>query len=220
MGIILDIIVVGIIVLSTFFGYKKGLVGAAFKIVSFVLAVIITAILFIPISNFIIEQTDWDERLESAITTTLSNTSIEENKELKEEETNLPNVIVNYINDTVEDVVAETQNNVVQAVSEDLAINIIKVCTLIVLFIIARIALWFAKAVMNGVAELPILKQFNELGGTIYGVLRGVLIVYILLLIVSVIVPMINNQAILEAINSATVCKFMYNNNILLELFF
>ena len=219
MSIILDLVLIGIVLLSTFLGYKKGLIGVAFKIVSFVIAVVITLILFIPVSNFIIDNTDWDEKLETAIVTTLSNSNIEESKELKEEETNLPNVAVNYINSTIKDTIATTQNNVVGAVSRDLAVNIIKIGTMVVLFIIARIALLFAKAIMEGIAELPIIKQFNEAGGILYGILRGILVIYLLLLIVSLIVPVLNNQAILEVIEKTILCKFMYNNNILLGIF-
>lgn len=219
MSIILDLILIGIVLLSTFLGYKKGLIGVAFKIVSFVIAIVITLILFIPVSNFIVDNTDWDEKLETSIVTTLSNSNIEEEKALKEEETNLPNIAVNYINSTIKDTIATTQNNVVEAVSRDLAINIIKIGTMVVLFIIARIALLFAKAIMEGIAELPIIKQFNEVGGIIYGVLRGILVIYLLLLIVSLIVPMLNNQVILEIIEKTILCKFMYNNNILLGIF-
>lgn len=219
MSIVLDLILIGIVLLSTFLGYKKGLIGVAFKIVSFVIAIIITLILFIPVSNFVIDNTDWDEKLESAIITTLSNSNIEENKELKEEDTNMPKVIVNYVNSTISNVVTTTQNNVVEAVSRDLAINIIKIGTLVVLFIIARIALLFAKAIMEGIAELPVIKQFNEVGGIAYGILKGILIVYLILLVVSLIVPMMNNQAILETIDKTILCKFMYNHNILLGIF-
>lgn len=219
MSILLDLIIIGIILLTTFLGYKKGLIGVAFKIVSFVIAIIITLILFIPVSNFVIDNTDWDERLENTIITTLSNSNIEETKELKQEDTNLPKVVVNYINSTIKDTIATTQNSLVEAVSRDLAINIIKIATLVVLFVIARIALLFAKAIMEGIAELPVIKQFNEVGGIAYGVLKGILVVYLILLIVSLIVPMIENQAILETIEKTILCKFMYNNNILLGIF-
>ncbi len=219
MSIVLDIIIAGIILLSTFLGYKKGLVGVAFKFVSFLIAVIITVVLFIPVSNFVINNTDWDEKLESTIVTTLSNKNVEENKQLNEEDTNLPNAIVKYINSTISDTVATTQNNVVETVSKDLAINIIKIGTVLALFIIARIALIFAKAILEGVAELPIVKQFNEIGGIIYGLLRGLLIIYIVLLIVSLIAPTLDNQVILETINQTMLCKFMYDHNILLSIF-
>ena len=219
MSIVLDLVIIGIILLTTFLGYKKGLIGVAFKIVSFFIAIVITLILFIPVSNFIVDNTDWDEKLENTIVTTLSNSNIEETKELNKDDTNLPNVVVNYINSAIKDTVATTQNTLVETVSRDLAINIIKLGTIIVLFVIARIALIFAKAIMEGIAELPIIKQFNEAGGILYGILKGILIVYLLLSIVSLIAPMLNNQTILEIIDKTILCKFMYNHNILLGIF-
>ena len=67
MSILLDLIIVGIILLSTFLGYKKGLIGVAFKIVSFVIAIVITLILYVPVSNLVINHTGLDESIENAI---------------------------------------------------------------------------------------------------------------------------------------------------------
>ena len=67
MSIIIDLVIIAIIALCVLVGYHKGLTGSLLKIVSFVLALIIAFILFKPISNFIIDKTDWDENLEQAI---------------------------------------------------------------------------------------------------------------------------------------------------------
>lgn len=67
MSIIIDLVIVAIIALCILIGYHKGLTGSLLKIVSFVLALIIAFILFKPVSNFIINKTDWDENLEQAI---------------------------------------------------------------------------------------------------------------------------------------------------------
>lgn len=219
MSILLDLIVIGIILLSTFLGYKKGLIGVAFKIVSFVIAIVITLILYVPVSNLVINNTQWDETIQYAIVEKLSISNIEENKEIKKEETNMPAVIVDYINGAIKDTVVSTQNNIVEAVSRDLAINIIKIGVMIVLFIFAKIALIFAKALVEGIAKLPILKQFNEIGGIAYGILRGILVIYVILVIVSLLIPVLNNDGILRTINETMLCKMLYNNNIILKLF-
>lgn len=219
MSILLDLIVIGIILLSTFLGYKKGLIGVAFKIVSFVIAIVITLILYVPVSNLVINNTQWDETIQYAIVEKLSISNIEENKEIKKEETNMPAVIVDYINGAIKDTVVSTQNNIVEAVSRDLAINIIKIGVMIVLFILAKIALIFAKALVEGIAKLPILKQFNEIGGIAYGILRGILVIYVILVIVSLLIPVLNNDGILRTINETMLCKMLYNNNIILKLF-
>ena len=57
MNYLIDIIILFIIALTTFIGYKKGLIKVAFKLVSFVLAIIISVVLYKPISSFIINKT-------------------------------------------------------------------------------------------------------------------------------------------------------------------
>ena len=57
MSIIIDLIIAGIIALCVIVGYAKGLTGALIKIVSFVLSLIIAFILYMPLSNYIINNT-------------------------------------------------------------------------------------------------------------------------------------------------------------------
>ena len=57
MGILIDIIFIAIILLSAFLGYKKGLVNMASKLFAGILAIIITLILYQPVSNAIIKNT-------------------------------------------------------------------------------------------------------------------------------------------------------------------
>ena len=52
MGIVLDIILLAILVLSLFFGYKKGLISV-FNLCAFLVAIIITWILYTPVTNLI-----------------------------------------------------------------------------------------------------------------------------------------------------------------------
>ncbi len=219
MSILLDLIIVGIILLSTFLGYKKGLIGVAFKIVSFVIAIVITLILYVPVSNLVINNTGLDESIENAIVEKLAISNIEEEGELKKENTNMPTVIVDYINNAIKDTVVTTQNSIVQSVARDLAINIVKIGVMIVLFLVVKIALLFAKAIIEGIAKLPILKQFNEIGGIAYGILRGVIVIYVMLVVVSLLIPVLHNDGILQTINETMLCKILYNNNIILKLF-
>jgi len=51
MWIIFDLIIIAIIGLATFIGYKQGLVKAAIKILSFFIAIIVALVLYKPISN-------------------------------------------------------------------------------------------------------------------------------------------------------------------------
>ena len=54
MNYLIDLILIAIIALFTFIGYKRGLIKVAFGLVSFILAIAISVVLYKPVSNFII----------------------------------------------------------------------------------------------------------------------------------------------------------------------
>ena len=219
MQFIIDLIVIGIIFLSTFLGYRKGLIGVAFKIASFIIAIIITLILFKPISNYIINNTEFAQTIENTIVQKLSTAEIE-NGQIKQENSNLPEVIVNYINVGLQDTVNEAKDSIVKMVARNLAETIIDIIVIIGLFIITRLLLLFAKAILEAISEIPIIKQFNKAGGILYGILRGLLLIYLTLAIISLILPMLDKTAILNIINNSILTKVLYNNNIILMIFF
>lgn len=219
MEITIDLILIGMILLSTFLGYKKGLIGVAFKILSFIIAIIITLILYRPISSYIINNTNVAKTIENTIIEKLSTVEVEDGK-IQKENTNLPNVIVNYINEGITNTVNQTKEAVIQTVAKELTISAINLIVMIVLFLLTKLILLFAKAILEVICEIPIIKQFNEIGGIIYGIIRAILLIYIILAIISLILPMIDKTLILNLINSTIITKILYNNNIILMMFF
>lgn len=49
MGLLMDIILIAILVLNVIIGYKKGLINVIFNICAFLLAIVITIILYLKI---------------------------------------------------------------------------------------------------------------------------------------------------------------------------
>lgn len=220
MGIIVDLVIIVVIILSTYLGYRKGLIGVAFKILSFIIAIIITFILFRPVSSYIINNTTFDETIENVIIEKFAGTNITPEGTIKQEESNIPNVIVNYINNMAQDTINNSKEMVVKTIAKNLAINIINIAVILGLFILTRILLIFAKVLFVAISEIPIIKQFNEIGGILYGILRGVLVIYIILALISLILPMMNKTEILNAINNSSIGSIMYNKNIILMMLF
>lgn len=211
MTIIVDLAILAIIILCVIIGYIRGLTGSLIKILSFVLSIIIAFILFIPVSNLIINNTNIDDNLEQ----TIRNMIVQEN----EEEKNIPDTIQNYIEEKVNEASDMAKEAVADSVSREIAITIVKAGTWISLFIIARILFIFLKLITSLIAKLPVIKQFDKLGGIIYGLLEGIIIVYIILAIVSFVSPMINPD-VSSTINNSTIGGFLYNNNLLLKIIF
>lgn len=208
MGIILDIIVIGIIIISTFLGYKKGLVNVIFNICAFLIALIITIILYTPITNLVIENTEFDEKIENVI--------IEKGVTTEDENSTEDSFLDKYISQSV----TNAKNDIVQSSSTIIAQKIIGILVAIILFIVVRIILIFAKALINGIASLPIIKQLNEIGGLAYGILMGVLLVYVLLAVLFMVVSINNTGTIANAINNSIITKILYSNNIILNIIF
>lgn len=211
MSIIVDIVIIGIILLCLIIGYVRGLTGSLIKILSFVLSIVIAFILFVPISNFIINNTQIDEKIEQSIRERLIDNSQEDEK--------MPEVITDYIGQKVEQATDGAKEAIINSTARDVSITIVKSGTWIILFIIARILLIFLKFITGLIARLPVIKQFDKLGGSIYGILEGFVIVYVLLAIISFASPVVDGNLIKE-IEKSNVGSVMYNDNLLLKIIF
>lgn len=203
MNYLIDLIVITIIALFTFIGYKKGLIKVAFGLVSFILAIVISVILYRPISNFIITSTPLDDYIEETIYERLNS------PETTDEETD--NIVSNYYNNI------KTSSTTV--IASTISKSIINVSCMIIVFIVSKIILLFFKFIGDLIAKLPLIKQFNSAGGFLYGLLKGFIIIYSLLAIIAIISPIININKILTIINNSIITNIMYNNNIIFILF-
>ncbi len=212
MSIIVDLVILAIMILCIIIGYVRGLTGSLIKILSFVLSIVIAFILFIPISNLIIDKTQIDENLEQTIRETIIG-----NEQNKEE--NMPQAITDYIGQKVENVADDAKEAIADSTARDVAVTIVKAGTWILLFIIARILLIFLRFITALIAKLPVIKQCDKLGGIIYGIIEGLIIIYVLLAIISFVSPMLSGN-LANAIDKSYIGSIMYNNNLLLKIIF
>ena len=201
MGIVVDLIIIAIIALSAFLGYRKGFVTLEIKFFAFIIAIAITFIIYKPVSNVVINVTQIDESIENSI--------LEKANE----------IMTNEENETSNKMLEDAKTGILPQTAREIAVNIVTGGVVLILFIAVRIALKFVTALANIVAKLPIIKQFNEMGGLLYGVLRGVLVVYIAMLLIGVVGQINPQNSIHQNINESYVGKMMYENNVL-NIFF
>ncbi len=215
MGFIVDLIILALVALSIFIGYRRGLIKCAINVLSFFIAILVVILLTTPISNLIINNTKIDDNIKSTILEKIdfNNVSAEDLK-LDENNSNSPEVVRDYINDLTKG----ATDNVAEVLAENLSIMIVNIGVAIVLFIGTKFALIFVKALADILGKIPLIKQFNKAGGIIYGVASGIVRVYLILAVISIIVPVLANGSIIDAINSSMIGKMMYNNNILLKI--
>lgn len=202
MGIIIDGVIILFILASVFLGYKKGLISLGIHLVAFILALVVTFILYRPIAGIVINSTQIDEKLEETI------------------QVNVENFMAENENSTVTNSIIESaKQGVLPQASRTLAINIIYGITMILLFVVVRICLVFVTALANAISKLPILNQFNKLGGILYGLLRGFIITYALLMIINLVIMMNPKSTFNEMLKDSHLAKAMSTYNVLNVLF-
>ena len=213
MGIILDIIVVLIILINIYICYEKGLVKIAVGLIAVIVSIILAVVLYKPVSNMVIENTEIDEKIENTIIEnfTTENSQTEENED---------NGFMRYIEKYVDDTVNKTKNEIVVEAAGTIAIKVINIGVILGIFIISRVVLILLTFIADMITELPILKQFNAIGGILYGTIKSLLIIYALLAIAFFIIYTTGNTTIANVISSSFITKFFYNNNLLLTILF
>ena len=142
---------------------------------------------------------------------------VENNDKENEDEDNQIN---KYIQEYVSKPIKNTANNAVEETATIISQKVVAIGVAIGLFIVIRIVLIFLKFIAEGIANLPIIKQCNKAGGTLYGVIRGLFIVYIVLAILFFIMSINNAGVIADTINSSIISKYLYTHNIILDLIF
>ena len=193
MGIIIDIILIAIVLLSAFLGYKKGLVKLGAKLFAGIIAIILTIIVYKPVSGMIIKNTSIDEKIKDTI--------IQNATDVIDKNEQMPNSITNQL-----------ENNILPEQAENLSKNVVYAVTAVVLFIVVKIILSIVISLMDFVASLPLLKQFNEVGGIVYGLVRGVLIVGICILLMGAYTKINPESELNSKIQSTYITKMIYEN--------
>ena len=207
MKILIDILVCLFIFITIYINSKKGLIEVAYKIVAFFIAIIISLILFRPISALLINNTNIDEYVNNYVVSTIDRDSNEEKTDNKEKNS-IPKIFDNAIN--------SAKQETTQLVSNSITNTVINVISFIAVFIITRIILIFLHIFSEAIGNLPLIKQFNHLGGLLYGILKAFIIIFILLALISVL-PLTSLQ---EIISSTIITRILYNINPILLLFY
>lgn len=216
MGILMDLFLIAILILNVMIGYKKGLINVIFNICAFLIAIILTLFLYKPVANIIINNTNLDDKIEKVI---IKNNSDDENTDAQENDENTTN-LQQYIETKLEDTANEAKAQATEIVANTISNKAIEIITAILLFIIIRIIVIVLKFLMEGIANLPIIKQFNKTGGILYGIIKSIIIIYLLLTIMYIVVSINGSGLISDAINSSYITKFLYENNIIVNYCF
>lgn len=180
----LDILVIAIIGLYAFGGWRKGLILSVLGIAGYILSAIIANTYSSQLTNYIINNT------------------------------NIMNSIENAIGNGIKNVSQDPLANVASGFVSDIAANsLIGIISFIIIFSISSFIIYRIIWAINKVGSLPVISEFNKLGGLIFGVSKGLIIIFIGLALVRFVIEVGGDVKLQQYIANTSLVQFMYHAN-------
>lgn len=226
---LLDIIIIAIIAFSVFSGAVRGFTLTVLRFASFLVSAFLAYILYPVVARLLgsgvlsslsvyaegsehIYNVDLAGQLVSSLTPNQIDTVVQN--------ANLPapfdSVLHgNLTNQALASQHATTLGDYFNTTIVNVLLGII---SFILLFLLFRLILSIVINATNYVTRLPVLKQFNSLLGGALGLVRGILIVFVIFMIAPVVITLLPGEPITQYINGSLLSPFFYNSNFLLSL--
>lgn len=222
-GLVVDVILFFIIAGNAVLAYRRGFARVVFSLFSSIVAIILVIILYKPVTNYVIYNTNISNKLENVFEEKLiylfERENVDSNNtQAMQENENIHGILNMFIGNELGDLIHDTTDSVIQYLSIEMSHKVIKVFTFFILFAVIRLLLYIVRNYIEMVADIPIIRVFNGVGGMIYGIIKGFLIIYVTLAILSLIMPIISDTIIIASIQNAPIGSKMFNNNIILNL--
>ncbi len=207
---IIDIIILLLIILGAFAGYKKGLVGILVSLIGLVLALVLGFILQGPVANYLYNDTgignNISENVSNFITDSLDKKS--ENSQGSDNEVSFYAGILKNI--TNEDQIDDAAKNI--------TMYILKGVSFIAIFFIVFVICYILSMILNLVFDLPLLSSVNKIGGIGAGALKALIKIWILLAIISFLSPIPMVDGVVQYIQKTNLTNYLYSNNLIVSL--
>ena len=224
-GIILDCILVLIIGGNAAFAYKQGLTKVIYGLLSGIVSLVLVFLLYTPVSNFVINNTNIPQKMEQTVYENVralfEKEEIDDTNPQRIQEDNEVNTLVQiFASDNISGMMTKSKDQMIQYMVGQIVDKVIRIVVCILLYIIIRILMFMLKKYMDAIADLPFIKNCDEVGGLLYGFVKGLFLVYVLLAILLILMPNLNSQFLADTIQSSIIAEKMFNNNILLRIIF
>ena len=217
MWMVVDLIALLIIVVYALIGFFRGFSEFLFQVISLLITIGVVFFAYKPVANVVMD-TQLDEKIYSVVYENLANTPIAEGEEISTENTNMSEGIVSTINGYIAEAKENAEQNVLEFVSNKIAIIVVYAITAVALFVIVHLVLFFIRIALDIMGSMPLLREGNQVLGLVIGVVKGILLVYLLLALASGLSPILSQFGIIDAIESSKVSSILYNNNIIIDI--
>jgi uncharacterized membrane protein required for colicin V production len=222
-----DLIVIGIVAGFAIVGMFKGFILSVYRLASYFLSIFLAIKLYPVISNVLSETALYGKISRYILKNLLKqqpgldNSAKTAAAETVVEGLRLPGffkdfLITKFPNPSkIIDV-----SGIMNTISDELTKIIIAVISMVVLYILIRLLLIFARSLIKGLSKLPVIKQVDKIGGFTLGAVEGFLTAFIVLAVLTIFSTSPNFKGISSAIDGSLITGYMYNNNFIINWLF
>lgn len=219
----IDLIVIIVMGLSVMLAARKGLILAVFDLLSWVVALILTYMLY-PIVSRMLLNTPIYTSIRDGISSRLNLTEGVQDLTIwaqNEIITSLPipeflqELMLQHNNPAIYQMLnVSSLEEFISSYVANIAINIM---SCIIVLILVLIGLRFIAGTLNIISKLPIINSMNKLGGAAVGVLKGTIAIWIMFLGMSLMALHENHYNILLEVEESSIGLWFYQNNVILN---
>ncbi len=210
----IDLFVLLIVIVSIVFGFKKGFLKTITGLLSIVLSLVLAMTLY-PHAAKIIENTFvYDVVYEkTAEFISVPDNQADNVSNFSLGSLNLPRNLTAYMQQKAE----ETTRSFAVTISDTVATLAVKIVSMLLVFVVARLLIYLITKFAGVIKKLPVIGFGDSLLGALFGLFRGMIIVYILLAVVTFLTSMSPQGTASKMIKSSEFAKVMYHDNVLLD---
>ena len=218
-----DAIVIGILALFMLLSYQKGLVISLFNLVSWIIGLVLTNLLY-PFVSKMLRTSFLYTAIQDSISVNLGTLLDDIGGTIKFESdliNSLPvpdfmktSLLENNNSEIYNILNASDINTYINAYIANMAMNVI---AMVGVFVVVMVLLQMASTSLNILTKLPVINSMNKIGGAFVGFLQATLVIWLGMLLCFMFFTQMQNPQLFQDIEASIVAIHFYNNNLILE---
>ena len=203
----IDIIIVIFIGYLCFQGYRKGFIKTVFDTLGIVISFFLSKELYNFAENLLLKNTKLFVKLHDYFEVKLSENVI------KSINSNIPIELQKFVNNILINEASDTFT----AFVDNLSLLIIRSISFVITFLTIYAALLLISTLINTIMKLPLLNLTNRLFGAFMGILKGVIMLYLIFALAAPLLSFMQDKPFAKSVLDSESSKIFYNNNIILN---
>jgi len=212
---LLDVIIIVVLALFMYIGYRRGLIRTVFSLGSFVVAILLASYLypivaewirttpvFTGLKDYIIRTMGFEDVVQVHAEEVIASLSLPDLLQRSLLEHNTPNIFELLNAHTIEEYIA--------GFFAGMAINII---AMVLVFIVVKLILGLLAGALDLVARLPVIKQFNRGGGLLLGLGQGIILIWLGLALINLFFLDPTTPELARLLEESLIAGWIYEHN-------